>query len=137
MAILSAAWYTLSIKHKEDCIVVTDKVVTNGYIKLLALSISHLETGIIMEKNTNSQQDIDSFKDKYGDIKNILIFIIHMEYEENDIMFSDYQKINENIHCFDYLRDIVTTKGGEVLERNDVINDRLWNTSKIKYLVKN
>ena len=102
---------------------VTDKVVTNGYIKLLALSISHLETEIIMEKNTNSQQDIDSFKDKYGDIKNILIFIIHMEYEENDIMFSDYQKINENIHCFDYLRDIVTTKGGEVLERNDVIND--------------
>ena len=116
---------------------VTDKVVTNGYIKLLALSISHLETEIIMEKNTNSQQDIDSFKDKYGDIKNILIFIIHMEYEENDIMFSDYQKINENIHGFDYLRDIVTTKGGEVLERNDVINDSLWDTSKIKYLVKN
>ena len=112
----------------------TDKVVTNGYIKLLALSISHLETEIIMEKNTNSQQDIDSFKDKYGDIKNILIFIIHMEYEENDIMFSDYQKINANIHCFDYLRDIVITKGGEVLERNDVINDRLWDTSKIKYL---
>ena len=116
---------------------VTDKVVTNGYIKLLALSISHLETEIIMEKNTNSQQDIDSFKDKYGDIKNILIFIIHMEYEENDIMFSDYQKINENIHCFDYLRDIVTTNGGEVLERNDVINDSLWDTRKIKYLVKN
>ena len=137
MAILSVAWYTLSIKHKEDCTVVTDKVATNGYIKLLALSISHLETEIIMEKNTNSQQDIDSFKDKYGDIKNILIFIIHMEYEENDIMFSDYQKINENIHCFDYLRDIVTTKGGEVLERNDVINDSLWDTSKIKYLGQN
>ena len=116
---------------------IADKVVTNGYIKLLALSISHLETEIIMEKNTNSQQDIDSFKDKYGDIKNILIFIIHMEYEENDIMFSDYQKINENIHCFDYLRDIVTTNGGEVLERNDVINDSLWDTRKIKYLVKN
>ena len=59
----------------------------------------------------------------------------HMDFDK-DIMFSDYQKINENIHCFDYLRDIVTTKGGEVLERNDVINDSLWYTTKIKYLGK-
>ena len=115
---------------------VTDKVVSDGYVKLLALSVGHLETEIIMEKNTNSKEDIDAFRKKYGNIKTIIIFIIHMN-TCNDIVFDDYKKISENIHCFDYLRDIVTNKGGEVLERNDVINDSLWDTSKIKYLGKN
>ena len=115
---------------------VADKVVNEGYIKLLALSVSHLMTEIIMEKNTNSQEDIDAFREKYGNIKTIIIFIIHME-TCDDIVFDDYKKISKDIHCFDYLRDIVTNKGGEVLERNDVINDSLWDTNKIKYLVKN
>ena len=113
-----------------------EKVVAHGYIKLLALSIGHLETEIIMERNTNNQHDIDVFKEKYGNIKSVIIFIIHMDYD-NDIMFEDYQKVCEDIHCFDYLRDIVTNKGGEVLERNDVINDKLWDTTKIKYLGQN
>ena len=114
---------------------VANKVVTDGYIKLLALSVGHIETEIVREKNTNNQEDIDAFREKYGNIKTIIIFIIHME-ACNDIVYDDYKKICKNIHCFDYLRDIVTNKGGEVLERNDVINDRLWDTSKIKYLSK-
>ena len=114
----------------------TDKVVSDGYIKLLALSVGHLETEIVMEKNTNSKEDIDAFREKYGNIKTIIIFIIHMN-TCDDIIFDDYKKISENIHCFDYLRDIVTNKGGEVLERNDVINDSLWDTTKIKYLGQN
>ena len=69
----------------------TDNVVTNGYIKLLALSVSHLMTEIIMEKNTNCQEDIDAFREKYENIKGVIIFVIHMGYD-NDIMFSDYQK---------------------------------------------
>ena len=112
-----------------------NKVVTDGYIKLLALSVGHIETEIVREKNTNNQEDIDAFREKYGNIKTIIIFIIHME-ACNDIVYDDYKKICKNIHCFDYLRDIVTNKGGEVLERNDVINDRLWDTSRIKYLSK-
>ena len=115
---------------------VADKVVNEGYIKLLALSVSHLMTEIIMEKNTNCQEDIDAFREKYGNIKTIIIFIIHMDKCE-DIVYDDYKKIDKDIHCFDYLRDIVTNKGGEVLERNDVVNDSLWDTSKIKYLGKN
>ena len=114
---------------------VSNKVVTDGYIKLLALSVGHLETEIVMEKNTNCQEDIDAFREKYGNIKTIIIFIIHMNKCE-DIVYDDYKKISKDIHCFDYLRDIVTNKGGEVLERNDVVNDRLWDTSKIKYLGK-
>ena len=113
-----------------------DNVVTTGYIKLLALSVGHLETEIVMEKNTNSKEEIDAFREKYGNIKSIIIFIIHMG-GCDDIVYDDYKKIDKDIHCFDYLRDIVTNKGGEVLERNDVINDRLWDTSKIKYLVQN
>ena len=114
----------------------TDKVVTDGYIKLLALSVSHLMTEIIMEKNTNSQEDIDAFREKYGNIKSIIIFIIHMD-RCDDIVYEDYKKIDKDIHCFDYLRDLVTNKGGEVLERNDVINESLWDTSKIRYLGQN
>lgn len=114
---------------------VSNKVVTDGYIKLLALSVGHLETEIVMEKNTNCQEDIEAFREKYGNIKTIIIFIIHMDICD-DIVFGDYKKISKDIHCFDYLRDIVTNKGGEVLERNDVINDGLWDTTKIKYLEK-
>ena len=113
-----------------------NKVVTDGYIKLLALSVGHLETEIVMEKNTNCQEDIDAFREKYGNIKSIIIFIIHME-ACDDIVFDDYKKIDKSIHCFDYLRDIVTNKGGEVLERNDVVNESLWDTTKIKYLGQN
>ena len=114
----------------------TDNVVSEGYIKLLALSVSHLMTEIIMEKNTNNQEDIDAFREKYGNIKTIIIFIIHMN-QCDDIIYDDYKKISKDIHCFDYLRDIVTSKGGEVLERNDVMNDKLWDTSKIRYLGQN
>lgn len=56
-----------------------------------------------------------------------------MDYD-NDIMFSDYQKVCESIHCFDYLRNLVTKKNGKMLERNDVINDELWDTNRIKYV---
>ena len=110
-----------------------DKVVSNGYIKLLALSIGHLETEIIMERNTNSQHDIDSFKEKYGGIKSVIIFILHMDFDK-DIMFEDYQKVCEDIHCFDYLRNIITKKNGKMLERNDIYNDELWDTERVKYV---
>ena len=67
---------------------VANNVVTDGYIKLLALSVGHLETEIVMEKNTNCQEDVDAFRNKYGNIKSIIIFIIHMDYDD-DIMFKD------------------------------------------------
>lgn len=102
-----------------------EKVVSSGYIKLLALYIGHLETEIIMERNTNSQNDIDSFKEKYNGDKNIIIFVIHMDYDDN-IKFSDYQKVRKEIHCFDYLRDIVTEKNGQIIHRNDLENKKLW-----------
>ena len=117
----------------EDVDMVEEKVVAHGYIKLLALSIGHLETEIIMERNTNSQYDIDVFKEKYGNIKSVIIFVIHMDFDK-DIMFSDYQKVCDGIHCFDYLRNLLTKKNGKMIERNDVKNDELWDTERIKYV---
>ena len=105
---------------------VKEKVVSSGYIKLLALYIGHLETEIIMERNTNSQNDIDSFKEKYNGDKNIIIFVIHMDYDD-DIKFSDYQKIRKEIHCFDYLRDLVIEKNGKIIHRNDLENEKFRN----------
>ena len=86
-----------------------------------------------MERNTNNQHDIDVFKEKYGNIKSVIIFIIHMDYD-NDIMFEDYQKVCEDIHCFDYLRNIITKKNGKMIERNDIYNDELWDTKRVKYV---
>ena len=68
-----------------------NKVVNDGYIKLLALSVGHIETEIVREKNTNNQEDIDAFREKYGNIKTIIIFIIHMD-NCNDIVYDDYKK---------------------------------------------
>lgn len=96
-----------------------EKVVARGYIKLLALSIGHLETEIIMEKNTNNRSDIEVFKEKYDEIKGVFIFVIHMDFND-DIMFSDYQKVSEEIHCLDYLLNLLTKKNGRILERNDI-----------------
>lgn len=110
-----------------------EKVVSSGYIKLLALCIGHLETELIMERNTNNQHDIDVFKEKYGNIKSVIIFIIHMDYDD-DIVFTDYKKVCEDIHRFDYLRNLVTKKNGRMIERNDIHNDELWDAERVKYV---
>lgn len=110
-----------------------DKVVEYGYIKLLALDVDHIETTILMERNTNSQYDIDEFKELYGDNKGAVIFIIHMGYED-DIKFKDYKRICEAIHPFDYVRDLITKKNGRMLHRNDVTNEELYDQNRVTYI---
>lgn len=114
---------------------VEEKVVSHGYIKLLALDVGHLETEIIMEKNTDNQNTIDEFKREYGTKDSVIIFIIYMDYND-DIKFGDYKKIHNNIHCFDYLRDLVLSKNGTVLERTDISNKQLWDTRRVKYIIE-
>ena len=46
----------------------------------------------------------------------------------------DYQKVCETIHCFDYLRNLMSKKNGKMIERNDIKNDELWDTQRIKYI---
>ena len=103
---------------------VADKVVADGYIKLLALNIGHLETEIIMERNTNSQYDIDVFREKYENIKGVIIFVIHMYYD-NDIMFSDYQKSMWRYSLFWLFTEFYEQENGKMVECNDIKNDEL------------
>ena len=49
-----------------------------------------------------------------------------MDYDD-DIKFSDYQKIRKEIHCFDYLRDLVIEKNGKIIHRNDLENKNFRN----------
>lgn len=110
-----------------------DKIVESGYIKLLALDIDHLETTILMERNTNYQCDIDEFKELYGGKQNVIIFIIHMNWND-DIKFTDYKRICDSIHPFDYVKDLVTKKNGRMVHRSDVTNAGLYDQSRVTYL---
>ena len=58
---------------------------THGYVKLLALSIDHFESRIIMERNTNSQADIDAFTDKYRTNSNIIVLVLYIEINDHEI----------------------------------------------------
>ena len=110
-----------------------DKVVEYGYIKLLALDVDHIETTILMERNTNSQYDIDEFKELYGGNNGVIIFVIHMDYDDN-IKFKDYKRICEHIHPFDYVRDLITNKNGIMKHRNDVTNEELYDQNRVTYI---
>lgn len=91
------------------------KLVQNGYIKLIAINVGHLESTIEDEKNTNSQEDIDNFKEKYSNCPWIKCFVFHI-LDDCKIMFSDYQKVRKNIHMFDYLRDLLKSKRANVIK---------------------
>ena len=110
----------------------TDKVVEVGYIKLLALNVDHMETTILMERNTNSQYDIDEFKELYGNNNGVVIFIIHMN--GHNLKFTDYKRICETIHPFDYVRDLITKKNGIMIHRSDVTNEELYDQTRVTYI---
>ncbi len=91
------------------------KLVDKGYIKLIAINVGHLESTIADEKNTNFQEDIEKFREKYFNCPWIKCFMFHV-LDDCNIMFSDYQKIRKHIHMFDYLRDLVKSKRANVIE---------------------
>lgn len=92
-----------------------EKLVDKGYIKLIAINVGHLESTIEDEKNTNFQEDIDRFREKYSNCPWIKCFTFHV-LDDHNIMFTDYQKVRKNIHMFDYLRDLVKSKRANVIE---------------------
>ncbi len=91
------------------------KLVDKGYVKIIAINVGHLESTVEDEKNTNSQDDIDKFKEKYSNCPWIKCFVFHI-LDDYNIMFSDYQKIRKGIHMFDYVRDLVKSKRANVIE---------------------
>lgn len=52
----------------------------------------------------------------------------------DDIKFTDYKCICDNIHPFDYVKDLITKKNGYILHRNDVTNDELYDQARVTYI---
>lgn len=96
----------------------------NGYIKLIAIDIGHLESYIIDEKNTMSFDDIDAFKEKYNDRMNILLLAITMP-SSYTMLYDDYAKIVGNIHPGDYIRDLVVKRQGEIIDKKYIISQNI------------
>ena len=84
-----------------------ERTISRGYIKLLAIKIEPIEAKILEEINTTDQKDVEYFKKKYLNIINVILFLIHMNRDDN-ITFSDYKRISKSIGCFDYLVDLIT-----------------------------
>ena len=97
-----------------------ERVVSKGYIKLLAIKIDHIETKILLEKNANTWHDIDNFIRLCGHMKSTIVYVIHMRYEEK-LMYKDYQKIFPNIHWFDYMGDLIRRKHGAIINYREPI----------------
>lgn len=97
-----------------------ERLVKNGYVKMIAIDVSDLESKIIDERNTNFLCDIESFQQKYTSHASIKCVYIHMDYN-HDIHFVDYQKIHPYIHPFDYMRDVVKQHNGRLIQGTDYL----------------
>ena len=103
-----------------------ERLVTDGYIKMIAIDIHDLESTIVDERNTNYLCDVENFQRKYDKNQNVKCIYLHMD-NNFEINFVDYQKINDRIHPFDYLRDLVKNKSGRLIEGNDYLGIEIKN----------
>ena len=91
-----------------------ERVVSSRYVKLLAIDTSHINTRILIERNADNWHDVDDFMRICGHMKDVIIYVIHMNYEEK-LTYKDYQKIFPNIHWFDYMEDLLGKKQGKII----------------------
>lgn len=95
-----------------------ERYVITGYVKMIAISLDDFESEIIDEHNTNYIQDIETFREKYGNKDYIKCMFIHV-IGGDFIDFSDYKKVIPSIHPFDYMRDLIKTHNGNLLEESE------------------
>ena len=79
-----------------------ERLVKTGYVKMIAIDVSDLESKIVDERNTNFLCDI------------------HMD-DNFEISFLDYKKVIPHIHPFDYMRDIVKKHDGKLIQGSDYL----------------
>ena len=114
--IFSSDFHAILLPQKPEGIDM-ERYVVNGYVKMIAISIDDFESKIIDEKNTNFIQDIETFQKKYSNKNHIKCMFLHMI--GNDyIQFDDYKKIMPHIHPFDYMRDLIKSHSGHLLEES-------------------
>ena len=82
-----------------------ERLVKNGYVKMIAIDVNDLESKIIDERNTNFLCDIENFQKKYSSSHTIKCVYIHMD-DNYDISFDDYTKV---IHIYIHLITCVTS----------------------------
>lgn len=65
-----------------------ERLVKTGYVKMIAIDVSDLESKIVDERNTNFLCDIEKFQEKYSKTLTIKCVYIHMD-DNYDITFFD------------------------------------------------
>ncbi len=78
-----------------------ERLVKTGYVKMIAIDVSDLESKIVDERNTNFLCDIEKFQQKYSATSTTRCVYIHMD-DNFEISFLDYKKVIPHIHPFDY-----------------------------------
>lgn len=97
-----------------------ERLVKNGYVKMIAIDVSDLESKIVDERNTNYLCDIENFQKKYSKTSTTKCVYIHMD-DNYDIHFIDYTKVHPHIHPFDYMRNIVKRFDGKLIQGSDYL----------------
>ena len=80
-----------------------ERLVKTGYVKMIAIDVSDLESKIVDERNTTTR-----------------CVYIHMD-DNFEISFLDYKKVIPHIHPFDYMRDIVKKHDGKLIQGSDYL----------------
>lgn len=97
-----------------------ERLVKNGYVKMIAIDVNDLESKIVDERNTNFLCDIENFQKKYSKHSTVKCVYIHME-DNYNIAFEDYTKIHPHLHPFDYMRNIVKRFDGKLIQGSDYL----------------
>lgn len=95
-----------------------ERLVKNGYVKMIAIDVHDLESKIIDERNTNFLCDIENFQKNYSSSSTVKCVYIRMD-DNYDIKFSDYTKIHPHLHPFDYMRSIIKRFDGKLIQGSD------------------
>lgn len=97
-----------------------ERLVKNGYVKMIAIDVHDLESKIVDERNTNFLCDIENFQKKYS--KKSTIKCVYIQMDNNyDIEFSDYTKIHPHLHPFDYMRNIIKRFDCKLIQGSDYL----------------
>lgn len=97
-----------------------ERLVKTGYVKMIAIDVSDLESKIVDERNTNFLCDIEKFQQKYSATSTTRCVYIHID-DNFEISFLDYKKVIPHIHPFDYMRDIVKKHDGKLIQGSDYL----------------
>ena len=102
------------------------------YIKLISIRVDMWESHIVLEKNTDDPNEIETFIEKHKDVHGVKIIMIEMTSGEM-VTFDEVKKIIHNAHIFDYIRHLVSS-GNKLLGTTDDLST-IGIGSFVKYIL--